>query len=331
MKNEILEKYRQRIVDFKLLEIKKMKKFLSSNKRFYLLEFGIFVEAYDVAIKKQAWEDFKKNQIGGSFQKFFENDDCVRYDKNKFLKVISEEVGNFQTSFYNERSKKIKNFNIDRALFKRVDITGDQRKYTLENDFNENFLPQYNKQRNKFANDIIKKYKSFKLDDVYSLAFGEIIYIANKKYKKDFVALAINTIRFLELCISKFYPTLQKDLHIRKIPNSLIKFRKNNECKFNTKCWRCGKSLYKYDNKHYCTRVEDRNCYEAKHKEDTRSSLPDVILKTENKCEECGVHASLNHIHKIDKNAHQFCGKVCYGQFKARYKKLKKHKNSDKN
>jgi len=149
--------------------------------------------------------------------------------------------------------------------------------------------------------------------NIQIIAFNEILRIANSQPE---VAKLPSIIKTLEEAIEIHFPKWLRDLGFESQIN-LIKLRKENTNKPNTVCWRCGKPLIKKDNKHYCSRRENRPCVETQLKEgEERERECSVILRTKNKCEWCGKNSPSNYIIKHKGEWRQFCSKKCYNAFR---------------
>ena len=149
--------------------------------------------------------------------------------------------------------------------------------------------------------------------NIQRIAFNEILRITNSKLRT--VKLP-SIIRTLEEAIEIQFPKWLQDLGFEPWIN-LITLRKENTNKPNTVCWRCGKPLIKKDNKHYCSRRENRPCVETRPKEEgERERECSVILRTKNKCEWCGKDSPSNYIIKHKGEWRQFCSKKCYNAFR---------------
>ncbi len=301
-----------------------------------LLDLSLKIQAYDFGIRMQARTDFRNDW----FSYHTEEGYIERSDERE----VETKVNNsFQSSFENIRSKKIKSLVLEAELMhtpskveplepERSEKPPLRKEITLNDDLEQVYHP------NRFGSnrqDIAKNLKEEFLlsNDVISriqyLAFDEVVSLVNRKYNSDFLSKNITSlIQFLERSIEIYFPLFLKDLKWNGKVLLLSEFRKSSRQHFNTACHRCGKRLFKKNNKQCCTRSENRSCYETRFKENRDSGFPMTILRTRNKCDNCGIYSSLNNIHKYEGIQRQFCSSKCWETFRKReYRKKKKNIN----
>lgn len=279
--------------------------------RIFLLELCYQIIAYNVGTLMQAWKDYpRKNFQSKSIINLITKE--TEYYGEDSIKEARNKVDNqFSSSFDNKYSEKIKALNLTAELIHIIptDEGAREEAKTLNEDFQKEWLPKfYNRLREGSAKSLRIKFKlnDKTLSDLRLLAFDEIISLVNRRKQTN-----KSLIQLLEQSIEVYFPMFLNDLGIRNKTN-LVSFRKNSEYKFNTVCYRCGLKLLKKDKKHYCTRKENRSCYNARFKEDRDSGFPEAILRTKNKCDNCGKeHSPLNYIRTLKDNKLQFCSEYC--------------------
>lgn len=339
MNNEdIFTRWKNRVWDYNLQLIDGYKRLLSYRKNTILLDLSLAIQAYDFGILMQARTDFRNKNLENKSVKDFIKQEKETYDK-KSVRKLEEKVDNsFKGSFDNERSEKIKGLVLDEELSYITSLESldwesgeNYQPMSLKSDFEENWLPQYNHLRKDKAQELQKELNlttSF-ISNLQSTTFDEIVSLSNGKsslYHLD-RNLSIgmgSVIGFLERSIMIYFPTFFRDLKFEYKTASLLTLRRNAKQRFNTICWQCSHPLFKKDNKHYCTRNENRSCYEARFKEDRDSGFPTAILRTKNNCDRCGKRSSLNHIHKLDGQQMQFCNNRCWEDYRKMKYRIKK-------
>jgi len=326
-------KYRSKILDYNSPLVKNYKYLLVYRNNEFLLDLILEIQTYDFGVYMQARKDFRKKW----FSKYKKEDYIEKVDEKIAKKKVNQ---SFQSSFGNEGSKKIKNLILENELMRtlsKIERPEDQNdlsfrdRVSLQDDFEQEYLSIfYGRRRQKIAKSLKTK---FQLSDnqicrLQSLAYDEIISLVNKnltacdKDQKLGVEKA-DVISFLERSITHWFPMFVLDMGLKNCDISLLTFRKSSKTSFNTVCWRCSRPLFKKDNRHYCTRVENRNCYEARIKESKQSDFPVAILRTKNKCDNCGKPSSLENIHKHKLKEMQFCSNKCWETFRKRYSRIK--------
>jgi len=273
--------------------------------------------AYDVGILMQAWKDYpSKNLQAKSIIEHVDSE--IKYYGEDSVKEARNIVDKqFRSFFENIYSEKIKALNLTAKLMHIIptDKRVKEEAKTLNEDFYKEWVP---KLYSKIRVDSAKSLKvRFNLSDtvicnLQLLAFDEIESLVNSKNQVN-----KNLIQHLELSIEQYFPMFLKDLGICNKTNLRL-LRKNSKHQFNTACRRCGLRLLKKDNKHYCTRKENRTCYDAHFKEDMSSRFQKVILETKNKCAYCKRPSSLNFIHTHNKLKMQFCSNRCWETYRKR-------------
>ena len=286
-------------------EIKNFNALVRNKKDRNIFYLGIRVLAYDGAFKMQARSDHKKKI-------------SLRNIREMEKKVDSYFKSSFRPDqrYYHEQIRQ----NL---------IIAELIRDNYESYEEEQFLLEYDDKRRVFASELLQEcnIKTKNAKNISVLAFNKIIELANKKISGDLTTIRIECVRFLEDCIEHYFPILLKDLGLGKRVKLLIELRRKYVAKkFNTICNRCGKSLCKKNTRRFCTKLENRICYEAILKDKKTPPLPEVILRTKNLCDFCKKYSSLNNIHRVNKMPMQFCSKKCYEAFrKRRQRKLRKN------
>lgn len=311
------------------LQFNKYKKCLDNDSK-YLVDLLLEIQAYDIGFTMQSWHDYQREnlEIGRAkgIKDFVEAEEDY-YGRDKVQEVKENVNSYFRSSFNNKRSEKIRNLMYGRELMdiKPSDSSdsegGDGQ--SLMDDLNKNWLPlHYKTKRLRAASGIKRRYKLSDNFQLVHLIFNKVIYLSNEssttKNAKEIVSL-------FERGIEKILPMFMNDLGETGNSLTLLSLRRSIKARFNTLCWRCAKPLTKRKNdKHYCTRLENRKCYLERHKEARDPDLPQVILRTKNKCDRCGRQSSLNYIHKMDGRDAQFCSNKCWESYrKAEYRHKK--------
>ena len=345
MKNEDeFLKWNGKVWNSNLPLIESFKPLLFHKGNAILLDLSLKIQAYDFGVLKQAIADFEKSNLEGKSVKDFVKQEKETYSEKEIKKIKERVDKSFKSSFDNERSKKAKELVLNEELSYIIPVgSGSKNRVSNENyqqssikgDFKKNWLPQYNSLRKDKAKKLQKELiidNSF-IGNLQYLTFKEVISLANKKTtlyssNEEFSIKLANLIGFLERSIEVYFKKFIQDLELNDNGVLLLDLRRSTRLRFNTVCWRCGGLLYRKDGKHYCTRGENRCCYEARFKENRRSEFPEAILRTKNKCDNCGKHSSLNHIHKYKGEQMQFCSNRCWETFRKReWRKKKKDIN----
>lgn len=324
-------KWSSRVWNYNLSLIESYKSLLSHKNRAVLLDLSLKIQAYDFGIHMQARTDFRDDWFSRYAKEGY-------IDESDEKEVITKVNNSFQSSFDNKRSEKIRDLVREAELMhtpSEVEPLPNQgkepplqKKVSLYGDFTQAYLPSF---FGSHRQDIAKNLKEeLKLPDnvvsqIQRFAFDEVVSLANERCNSDSQPKNITSlIQFLERSIEMYFPLFLKDLAWNGRIVSLSKLRKSNKQPFNTACYRCGKQLLKRDNKHYCTKRENRACYEARLKESRQSGFQKVILRTKNKCDKCKRMCSLNFIHKLDGQEMQFCSDKCWEAFRKTYYRKKK-------
>ena len=304
------QRWNQLVLNYNGPLIDSYKPLLTNKKNSYLLDLVLKIQAYDFGVLMQAKSDFKSDNNA-----YVPEKDEIREAEFKIKKF-------YRSSFDNEKSEKIKKLAFENALM-HIKTEG----VSLDDDFRKAYLKKekYLELRRK-ASFSLKQEFFLDSSSVYNLvrfAFKEVVSLANRKTtlcfsNKEFSIKLADFIGFLERSIEIYYKKFIQDLGLKSKGDSLLDFRINVKQRYNTVCWSCGTSLFKTDNRHYCTRSENRVCYEARLKESREIGFPEVILRTKNKCENCGKHSSLDNIHRLRGIERQFCSKRCWEAFRKR-------------
>lgn len=335
---DVFTRWKNRVWDYNLSLIDGYKRFLSHKKHAVLLDLSLAIQAYDFGILMQARTDFRNKNLENKSVKDFVKQEKEVYDKKRVRKLEEKVNNSFESSFENERSKKIKGLILDEELSyitpseSRDWGSGESyQSMSLRKDFKENLLPQYIPLRKDKAKKLQKE-MNLTNDFIYNLQFStfdEIVGLSNRKstpyhFDRNPSISMGSVIGFLERSIMIHFPTFFRDLRFEHKTASLLTLRRNAKQRFNTVCWRCGHPLFKKDNKHYCTRSENRSCYEARFKENQDRGFPVAILRTKNKCDRCGKRSSLNYIHKLNSRQMQFCSNRCWEDYRKTKFRMKK-------
>ncbi len=306
-----------------------------------IIDLGIRVLAYDGAFRTQARSDYKERELEGkSISEFLRSEGVM--GKNAIRKIEKKVHGYFKSSFrphQQQYHEQIKQIFIDAELerIKQTDSYYDphrdedinEKQRSLFEQFNKEFLPRYKKRRKAF---VIKLLYDLNIEreavnDIQVKASNIIVNLANQRIPTNLKMVRTQCIQYLEDCIEHYLPILLKDLKSDRHVRKLIEIRKKSDSNsFNTICNRCGRPLLKRGQLRFCTKKENRKCYEARRKENRKFPWPKKILMTKNLCQNCGKYSSLSHVHKrkglIEE---QFCSKTCYETFRKRLQRgLKK-------
>lgn len=313
---DIFDHYSKVILASHKKEVELYKSRFVNQNRSVLLDLLLQIMAYDCGIIMQAWKEFQAKNLEAAVVPYIKAD-LAFYGKDAIKSIESKTISSFESSFDNHWSKQLLGLNLA-SEFMHIPPK-DRQAQTLLNDFSSNWLPKYQKERNKKAT-IILEFFGLTVDDLIylpQLVFAEIIQIVNGDELPDKYLIT-----FLEDGINNYFPILANDLGVANLV-SLLFLRKKSDKKFNTVCHRCGVKLRKQNNKLYCTRSENRSCSDFKSKESKNRGLPAVILRTKNKCDTCGKHSSLNFIKKHKEAGiliqRQFCSNKCWETFRKRY------------
>jgi len=323
--------------------IRQYERYETDNKSRLLMYLYVKIFAYDIAIKTLAWKDYpqknlqSKSIIGNvktNIEYFGKNN--VEYAKQK----VNE---NFQSSFINKHSRKIKQLNEALTYMQIIPVYNtedfqlklqDSQSLSLLDDLQQNWLtaPQYVNKRKEQA-ELLQKDVHFSRNDIANLqkiTFCEIAKLIEKyhqllnAYSKSFTQSEIKElIIFLERGIMIYLPIFLKDLEIKEI-TSLANVYKTNRPHFITICHYCGKPMARLTKSHCCTRHENRRCYLHRVKNQKEEPFPSVLLRTHNKCDVCKNHSSLNYIHRVGGHEMQFCSIRCLRIMQKRVQRYKK-------
>lgn len=332
-------KWSKQVWDYNLPLIESYKPLLVHKDRAILLDLSLKIQAYDFGIRMQARTDFSDDW----FLRYAEEGYIEENDAKEVKTKVNQ---SFQSSFDNERSEKIKNLVLGAELIhapSKVEPLPNQdgepplkNEVSLYDDFVQAYLPAFFRSRRQYAAKSLKRELQLSEDivsQIQPLAFNEIISLVNRKStlchldQNSSVNIG-SVVGFLERSIAIHFAGFLRDLGLEHEIVSLLALRKNTKHPFNTLCWRCSRPLFKKDNKHYCTRRENRCCYEARLKEKKQSGFPVAILRTKNRCDNCGRYSSFNHIHKHKGQQMQFCSNRCWETYRKRkWRKKKKSIN----
>ena len=314
--NTFIEANEEKIENFKIL--------LLNKKDNNILDLGIRVSAYDGAFLMQARSDYKHRELEDKSVSSFVASEGIMGTEETEKKVHRYFKSSFRPN-QQQYHKQIKQLNIDTELeyaTYKYDEDGIEQETSSSDTFKEHFLPEYRPKRKAFTTKLLRQLNlgKEKVKNIQISAFNSIIKLSNNKLRGDLVMLRAEYIRFLEDFIEYSFPLLLTDLGLEQHVKMLAELRqKSGVVRFNTVCNRCGKPLLKTGFLRFCSKTENRKCYEARRKENKMLPWPKGILINKNLCVVCGKYSSLNNIHKV-KNLveRQFCSKKCYEAFRKR-------------
>ena len=288
-----------------------------------LIELGFCFLAFDFAMRKQIKKNFLKHNLEtGSIIEYAETGG--HYPESEIHEIKQKINSIYMSSLPDEeRNARIKNLLIEQEIMELpLEPPGMSLSEELDKEYTKLLYQPWRKK------EAIKLQRRLKLTDqevceLQEIAFKNILVLL-KKSEKNYSQTLGHVVELLETGIETYFPTFQKDLELKHKGRSLLSLRSKTAGKYNTLCRRCGKVLLKKGGKFYCTRKENRACYEARLTETKKGELPSVISRTKNRCENCGEHASLNHIHKHKNIERQFCSGRCWESYRKREQRKEK-------
>ncbi|MDA3840265.1 MAG: hypothetical protein PF572_04195 [Patescibacteria group bacterium] len=245
-------------------------------------------------------------------------------------KIIEKSKDNIRKVFSSSIKDEITNQKIINLLLdRRLSLIQQNDSTSLEEDYKENALPKYNIEKNYIAKKFLSKYnlnKTSSVQVVYEL-FEIILLIANSdslSYKK------IEALKFLERFILKYYPAFIRDIKSKSKLPTLKELRQKSTFPVNSICHQCKKRLDNKTNSLFCSKNENRSCYELRLKNNhnklssKEKKAISVTSRTKNLCDNCGRLSSLNNLSNIAGISHQFCSSKCKETFRKRKQRANK-------
>ena len=334
--DSIFDKIYNGIIEANEPQIGEFKALVTDDESQSIIDLGIRVLAYDGAFLMQARSDYKEQELEGkSVSGFLRSERIMGEDA---IREIEKKVNSyFKSSFrpdqqqYHEQIKQILiDAKLERTTYGYYE-DNPTKAMSLFNTFNEHFLllPKYKERRKAFALKLLRDFniKIEKANTIQVKAFDTIVDLANQKIANNLKMIRIKCIQYLEDYIEHYFPILLKDLKLNRYIRRLAGIRKaSDKNSFNTVCNRCGRPLLKRGRLRFCTKKENRKCYEARRKEGKKLPWPKKILMTKNMCQNCKKYSSLNYVYKRKGLIQeQFCSRACYEKFrKRRQRELKK-------
>lgn len=294
-------------------------KSLLNNKEEHIIDLLFDLAVNEASFAMQIYHDYKAKNLelipSETIRDYMEGGGKGEYPRRDILSKIEKVNLYFRSSFDNDRSERLKNIMLDRELMEIRPSEEDA--ISLYDDYRGDWQKEYSPIRKNIAINLENKYPIKPSKNVFIDISEIILRLVNDNVIRENI-FTKSLIELLERGITTYLPQFYSDLGIKIPAVSLIGIRKQTQDKYNTLCRRCGKPLFKKNSKHYCTRSENRECYDARYKEERNPGMPTVISRTKNHCDNCGKYSSHNYIHKLSDMEMQFCSDKCWETYRKR-------------